>query len=49
MELETHILIALRLGYLDREQVDPLLTLSTDVGKMLTRLRAALSAREQSR
>ncbi|MEX0653143.1 MAG: four helix bundle protein [Phycisphaeraceae bacterium] len=38
MELETHLTIAVRLGYVDREQAAPVWQLAQRVGQMLTQL-----------
>ena len=38
MELETHLLIASRLAYLRREQVEPVFKLAAEVGRMLAGL-----------
>jgi four helix bundle protein len=43
MEVETHLQIAVRLGYLDREQALAAWILLQDVGKMLSRLIRSLS------
>lgn len=45
-ELETHLMIAERLGYISQEQAAPLLQQTTDIRRMLHRLRAALRERE---
>lgn len=42
MELETHILIAVQLNYLEQSRADSLLQVSADISKMLSRLRSAL-------
>jgi four helix bundle protein len=44
LEAETHLQIAVRLEYLDREQVKKAWNLMQDVGKMLRRLSTSLSA-----
>jgi four helix bundle protein len=41
-ELETHLTIAVRLGYMDREAMLPLWETAQDVGKMLRKLIASL-------
>ncbi len=43
LEAETHLQIAVRLTYLDRDQVKETWALMQDVGKMLRRLSASLS------
>ena len=45
MELETQILIAGRLGYLPADQRDILLSRTSDIGRMLAGLIAALKRR----
>ena len=45
MELETQILIAGRMGYLSSDKADALLRRSSDVGRMLAGLIAALKRR----
>ncbi|HEV2498497.1 MAG TPA: four helix bundle protein [Terriglobia bacterium] len=42
MELETHLLIAGRLDYVKREQMEPALRLAAEVGKMLSGLTKSL-------
>jgi len=42
MELETFLMLAVRLEYLTEEQVAPVLQLATEISKMLTTLRARL-------
>lgn len=42
MEVETHLTIAVRLGFLTREQTLPAWQLAQQVGRMLTKLSAAL-------
>ncbi|MGH9328596.1 MAG: four helix bundle protein [Terriglobia bacterium] len=42
MELETHFLIANRLGYLPKEELDKALELTSEVGRMLGGLRKGL-------
>lgn len=44
MELETHLLIAWRLEYVKREQMEPVMTLATEVGKMLSGLTKSLKS-----
>ena len=39
METETFLMLALRLGYLSKEQATPTLVLITEISKMLTSLR----------
>lgn len=46
MELETHLQIAVRLEYLDREQVKTAWVLAQDVGMMLHRLIRSLAPKE---
>jgi len=41
-ETETFLLLAIRLGYLTSSQTAPVLALATEIGKMLTSLRARL-------
>ncbi len=43
METETFLMLALRLGYLDKEQATPTLVLITEISKMLTSLRHRLN------
>ena len=38
MELETHLLLSMRLSYVSETGIQPLLTLSAEVGKMLAGL-----------
>ncbi len=45
-ELETHILIACRLSYLQQSEVDPTLGLAAEVGRMLTGLTQKLRTRK---
>jgi four helix bundle protein len=42
MELETHLLLIGRLGYRPVEEAEPLLTQSSEVGKMLAGLSKSL-------
>ncbi len=42
MELETHLLIAKRLGYLETNQVEPVFRLTAEVGRMLSGLTSKL-------
>ena len=42
MELETHLLIACRLGYLTEAEAKPAFALTAEVGKMLTGLTRSL-------
>jgi four helix bundle protein len=44
METETFLMLAIRLGYLPEEAAAETLDLITEVSKMLTRLRARLTA-----
>jgi four helix bundle protein len=44
METETFLMLAVRLGYLSEDQAGSTLHLVTEVSKMLTRLRARLTA-----
>lgn len=48
-ETETFLLLALRLGYLREPELAPTLALITEVGKMLTSLRARLMPSRQRR
>ena len=41
-ELETHLLLAERLGYVSSAALEPVFTRSTEVGRMLTGLRRSL-------
>ena len=45
-ELETHLLIAERLGYLTRSDLEPILSQVDQIGRMLTSLRRSLQSRE---
>lgn len=45
MEVETHPLLCQRVGLLTQEQIDPLLTLSDRISRMLSGLRKALENR----
>jgi four helix bundle protein len=38
MELETHFLIAVELGYVSRDQISPVMNMAAEVGRMLTGL-----------
>lgn len=42
METETFLMLAVRLGYLSMDEAAPVLSLITEISKMLTRLRARL-------
>ena len=42
MELETHLLIAQRLGYVSSDQVEPMLTGTAELGRMLAGLSRSL-------
>ena len=42
MEVETHLLIAERLQYVNRETLNPAMMLATEVGRMLNGLRKSL-------
>jgi four helix bundle protein len=42
MEAETFLILAVRLGYLTREETRPTIALLTEISKMLTRLRSRL-------
>jgi len=44
-EVETYLLLTIRLGYLSQEDTDKLLEQTTQIGKMLTNLRKALRNR----
>jgi four helix bundle protein len=44
METETFLMLALRLGYLSKEEGSPTLTLVSEISKMLTALRSRLLA-----
>jgi four helix bundle protein len=43
MEAETFVMLAARLGYATKEEAAPLLSLITEISKMLTALRARLT------
>jgi four helix bundle protein len=43
MEAETFVMLAVRLGYVTKEEAAPLLSLITEISKMLTALRARLT------
>ncbi len=47
MELETHLLIAERLGYIEQDQLDEILFMTGAVGRMLWGLRKSLKARNR--
>ncbi len=49
MELETHFLIAIRLTYLQPDQIEPAFELTTEVGRMLGGLRKSLKTKRSSR
>jgi len=44
METETFLFLAIRLGYISKDDARPALALLTEVSKMLTRLRSRLSS-----
>lgn len=46
-ELETHLLLAQRLNYLDSETVNPLCNMTSDIGRMLNGLINALNRKLQ--
>jgi four helix bundle protein len=48
MELETHLLLSQRVGFLDQAELDPLLTLAGLMSRMLSGLRKALEHRIRS-
>ena len=48
MELETHLHIANRLSYLEMRQIEPVLSLSAEVSRMLSGLIRALKRRANS-
>ncbi len=49
MELETHLLLAVRLGYFDQGETQPAFLLASEVGKMLAGLTRSLKhARDES-
>ncbi|MBI1955545.1 MAG: four helix bundle protein [Acidobacteria bacterium] len=48
MELETHLHIANRLSYLETRQIEPVLSLSAEVSRMLSGLIRALKRRANS-
>ncbi len=45
-ELETHFLIATRLAYLQKKEIEPLLQICSEVGRMLSVLIQKLKARQ---
>lgn len=45
MELETHLLLSQRIGLLQSPELEPLLALSDDIGRMLSGLRRSLEAK----
>jgi len=45
-ELETHLLIANRLSYLKISEIEPVLAMTTDVGRMLTALTQRLKMKQ---
>jgi len=47
-ELETHILLAQRVGIIDGESTQPLLSRSEDIGKMLNALIRSIQARRSA-
>ena len=49
MELETHIQISFRLGYLSHEQLSDSLRKTSEIGKMINGLRTSLSLRATKR
>ena len=49
MELETHVLLAVRLGFATREQAQSLFEQSGEVGRMLSRLISSLKVRRLQR
>jgi len=48
MELETHLLISERLAYLKLAELEPVLSLSAEIGRMLNGLVTKLKARRAS-
>lgn len=42
MEVETYVMLAVRLGYIREEEAAPALSLITEISKMLTALRTRL-------
>ena len=48
-ELETHLLLSARVGFLQEKEIDPMLQRCADVGKMLRGLIRALDARTSQR
>jgi four helix bundle protein len=48
LEAETHLLIALRLGYITREDLGEIWNLIQDVGKMLVGLRRAIIKKSEA-
>ena len=45
MEVETHLLLSQRVGLLNQTTLDPLLTMSDEISRMLSGLRRALEAK----
>ncbi len=45
-ELETHLLIATRLAYLQKKDIEPVLQISSEVGRMLPGLISKLKSRQ---
>jgi four helix bundle protein len=43
MEAETYVLLAVRLGYVEQHDVEPLLELIVEISKMLTTMRARIA------
>jgi four helix bundle protein len=49
MELETHLLIAVRLAYVEERRLAPVLALSAEVGRMLSGLTKSLKKNTQGK
>ena len=47
MELETHLLIAARLTYLQSKELEPVLSQASEVGRMLNALISKLQPRKR--
>jgi len=47
-ELETHLIVAVRLGYVQQEEIEPLLRESDEIGRMLTALMRSLRDRRKT-
>jgi four helix bundle protein len=47
-ELETHLILSQRVGLLPQDQLDPLLTLTDEISRMLSGLRKSLEQRRDA-